>query len=213
MIGFLRGMVVNAELDGRLVVDVRGVGYELSAPLGAVPTALPSEPPPEVTLYVHTHVREDALDLFGFATPADRTVFRQLIGIPGVGPRTALGVLSALPPTELASAIEASDVKRLQKISGIGKKSAERLVLELKGKLQMLAPPQNSEGAPGPDALDPASRTGQARERDKERVVGALTTMGYRTSEAERAVKSLGDRVGSAPLQDLVREALAALAG
>jgi len=210
MIGFLRGTVVNAELDGRLVVDVRGVGYELSAPLGAVPVALPSEPDPEVTLYVHTHVREDALDLFGFATPADRAVFRQLIGIPGVGPRTALGVLSALPTTELASAVEASDVKRLQKISGIGKKSAERLVLELKGKLQTLAPPScppNGQAAPDGES------TAEAAERDRDRVIGALTTMGYRAAEAERAVKSLGDRVGSAPLQDLVREALAALAG
>lgn len=208
MIGFLRGTVVNAELDGRLVVDVRGVGYELSAPLGAVPTALPSDPPPEVCLYVHTHVREDAFDLFGFATPADRAVFRLLIGIPGVGPRTALGVLSALPTTELASAIEGADVKRLQKISGIGKKSAERLVLELKGKLER-AIPMGAAASGGGDVAAGQPTT----ERDRERVIGALTTMGYRSAEAERAVKSLGDRVGSAPLQDLVREALAALAG
>ncbi len=210
MIGFLRGTVVNAELDGRLVVDVRGVGYELSAPLGAVPTALPTDPQPEVCLYVHTHVREDALDLFGFATPADRAVFRLLIGIPGVGPRTALGVLSALPTTELASAIEGADVKRLQKISGIGKKSAERLVLELKGKLERAIPMgAAAHGGDGSTAAPGRPTT----EKDRERVIGALTTMGYRSAEAERAVKSLGDRVGSAPLQDLVREALAALAG
>ncbi len=211
MIGFLRGTVVNAELDGRLVVDVRGVGYELSAPLGAVPTALPSAPDPEVVLYVHTHVREDALDLFGFATPGDRAVFRLLISIPGVGPRTALGVLSALPTTELACAIEAADVKRLQKISGIGKKSAERLVLELKGKLERAVPASTDTPGSEGDAVAPPSLS--TTERDRERVVGALTTMGYRSSEAERAVKSLGDRVGSVPLQDLVREALAALAG
>lgn len=210
MIGFLRGTVVNAELDGRLVVDVQGVGYELSAPLGAVPTRLPTDPQPEVSLYVHTHVREDALDLFGFATPGDRTVFRQLIGIPGVGPRTALGVLSALPTAELANAIETADIKRLQKISGIGKKSAERLVLELKGKLQPSLPP----AAGGGDGCSDGSTVGTpSTERDRDRVIGALTTMGYRSSEAERAVKSLGDRIGAAPLQDLVREALAALAG
>lgn len=199
MIGFLRGKVVAAELDGRLLVDVQGVGYEVSSPLGAVAAAPPGGDAQDVSLYIHTHVREDALDLFGFASAADRQLFKLLIGIPGVGPRTALGVLSAIPCDDLATAIDEGNVRRLTKVSGIGKKTAERLVLELKGKLKA-RPSVSAPATPDDD-------------EDRDRLLGALTNMGYRGAEAERAVKGLNGRLGQAPLQDLLREALAILAG
>jgi Holliday junction DNA helicase RuvA len=149
-------------------------------------------------LYVHTHVREDILDLFGFATELERSVFRLLIDIPNVGPKTALGILSALPPPELASAVADRNLARLTSISGIGKKTAERLILELKEKLPRVA-----------ELRAPAhpERLGD----DAGRLLGALTNMGFRQPEAERAVHALGDRVGKEPLSELLKAALAKL--
>jgi holliday junction DNA helicase RuvA len=197
MIGRLRGRVVADEPGGSVVVDVGGVGYELAAPVGTVARAERDEQGLAL-LYVHTHVREEALDLFGFATAADRKAFRLLIGVPNVGPKTALGLLSVLPIAELALAVDAGDVARLTRVPGIGKKTAERLVLELKQKLTELGPPGVAARAP-------------AGGDDARRLMAALTNMGYRPSEAERALKSLAERVGREPISDLLREALARL--
>jgi Holliday junction DNA helicase RuvA len=197
MIGRLTGKVVHDDPGGALVIDVHGVGYELMAPVGTRGRAeIAGE---SIVLIVHTHVREDALDLYGFASELERRVFRLLLDVPNVGPRTALNVLSALPTAELALAVHASDVARLCRLPGIGKKTAERLVLELKEKLPKLTEPARPAGA-APTLRD-----------DAQRLMGALTNMGYRAAEAERAVKSLGDRVGREPLGDLLREALARL--
>src|SRR3954471_6600235 len=133
MIGRLTGIPLSDE-DGALVIDVHGVGYEVSAPLGTAGRAA-RDAEGRVTIYVHTHVREDALMLFGFAMESERHAFRTLIGVSNVGPKTALAVLSALPAADLARAIAAKDVARLTAISGVGKKTAERLVLELRDKL------------------------------------------------------------------------------
>ena len=151
----------------------------------------------EVELIVHTHVREDALELFGFASDQERRVFRLLIGVPNVGPKTALGVLSALPIADLSRAVRSGDVARLTKVPGIGKKTAERLVLELKEKL----------GDAPMDGAAPSQPAGDT----KGRLMSALTNMGYRAGEAEKAVTSLGRRVETAPLGDLIREALVVL--
>src|SRR5258706_12602218 len=124
MIGRLTGFPL-ADEDGALVVDVRGVGYEIAAPLGTAGRAA-KDAEGRITVYVHTHVREDALMLFGFATETERHAFRTLIGVSNVGPKTALAVLSALPSADLARAIAAKDVPRLTAISGVGKKTAER---------------------------------------------------------------------------------------
>jgi Holliday junction DNA helicase RuvA len=202
MIGRLTGIPHNDE-DGTLVVDVRGVGYEVSAPLGTAGRA-PRDAEGRVTIYVHTHVREDALMLFGFATESERHAFRTLIGVSNVGPKTALAVLSALPAADLARAIAAKDVARLTAISGVGKKTAERLVLELRDKLQALPSP-----APHPEA-DAAPPPASGKNADL--LASALTRMGYRPSEADRAVAALADRVDRAPIADLVREALVVLA-
>jgi len=197
MIGWLRGRVLAEEPSGALVIDVGGVGYDVNAPLGTLGRARQSEGCVEV--FVHTHVREDALDLFGFATDTDRRTFRLLLGIPNVGPKTALGVLSALSASELAAAIGAGDLRRLSKVPGIGKKTAERFVLELKDKPPAVAgdaPPLVS-GAPVSDA--------------KQRLLSALTNMGYRAAEAERAVAGLGSKVEASPIGELLKEALALL--
>jgi Holliday junction DNA helicase RuvA len=198
MIGKLKGAVI-AEDPPMLTLDVGGVGYELAVPIGTVGRAQKSDGITD--LWVHTVLRTDALELFGFASELDRRVFRQLISVPNVGPRTALGVLSALPVSELIPAIQASDLVRLTRVPGIGKKTAERLVLELRGKLPM-------EDVPAPTpAARPVATGGDA----KNRLLSALTNMGYRAAEAERAVSALGPRVGEAPLSDLLREALAIL--
>ena len=197
MIGRLRGVVVCEEAAGTVVLDVHGVGYELTTPLGAVARARRAATDDVLELFVHTHVREDGIELFGFASEAERRVFRLMIGVPNVGPRTALNALSALPLAELTHAVHAADVARLSRVPGIGKKTAERLVLELRGKLAGL----ESEAV--------AERPEAGTEETAERLVAALTNMGYRAAEAERAVRSLGDRVGGEPVPELLRQALA----
>ena len=197
MIGWLRGRPRSEEPDGAIVLDVHGVGYVLQTPVGALGRARSEAD--EVEFFVHTHVRADALDLYGFPNETERRVFRLLLGIPNVGPKTAIGVLSALSVAELARAIATSDLGRLGKVPGIGKKTAERLVLELKDKLADVEVEGHIDGA---GAGSPGIRG---------RLLSALTNMGYRPGEAEKAVASLGQRVDSAPLADLVKAALAEL--
>ena len=197
MIGRLVGNVV-ATNDGTVTVDVGGVGYEVHIPGGTLGRTSAAAGDSRVTLYVHTHVREDSLDLFGFSSELERIVFKLLIAVPNVGPKTALGILSALPPPELASAVGDRDLARLTSISGIGKKTAERLVLELKEKL--------------PRVTDLGARDAPPRKHDDAaRLLGALTNMGFRQAEAERAVATLADRVGKEPLAELLKAALAKL--
>jgi Holliday junction DNA helicase RuvA len=200
MIGRLIGLPQDDD-DGALVLDVAGVGYELLVPQGTVGRAK-READGRATLHVHTHVREDQITLFGFASPTERLAFRTLISIPNVGPKTALSVLSALPAAELARAIAAKDVKRLTDVPGIGKKTAERLVLELRDKLSMLPDASVALPSKGPP------RAGTTREA----LSSALVNMGYRAAEAERAVGALEGRLDEAPLAELVREALGILA-
>ncbi len=207
MIGRLTGKVEQEE-EGALLIEVGGVGYELSVPLGTVGRAK-SDGSGNVTLFIHTHAREDALVLFGFASADERLAFRTLIGISNVGPKTAVHILSALPASDLARAIAGKDVARLTSIPGVGKKTAERLLLELRDKLSALPAPIAPGGAgvgTGPNAT-----TGHASSKPGELLLSALTRMGYRTNEAERAVAGLGERVETEPLDVLVREALALL--
>lgn len=203
MIGRLTGRVVEESADGTVVLDVAGVGYEVMVPLGALGRAS-VDPSAPVTLFVHTHVREDALLLYGFATREDRAAFRVLIGISNIGPKIGTNILSALSAGELAAAVARGETGRLTAIPGIGKKTAERIVLELKDKL--IAPPAAKGAAPGAPAAPPPP-TGKA-----ELLHGALTRMGFKPAEAERALTSLGARVEAEPLGDLVREALTLLA-
>jgi Holliday junction DNA helicase RuvA len=207
LIGRLVGKLVEDE-GGAVVLDVRGVGYEVTVPLGTAGRVGPADADAEsgaVTLFVHTHVREDALLLYGFASRDERAAFRQLIGVSNIGPKIALNILGALSVGELAAAVAGAQTAKLTAVPGVGKKTAERIVLELKDKLLAHAPPV-AGAAPAP-AARPASRGAKA-----ELLHGALTRMGYRPAEAERAVSALGARVETEPLADLVREALAVLA-
>lgn len=201
MIGRLTGKIADDAADGTLVLEVAGVGYEVIAPLGTAGRAAPDDAG-AVTLFIHTHAREDALLLYGFASRDERAAFKQLIGVSNIGPKIAISILGALPVAELAAAISREETARLTKVPGVGKKTAERIVLELKDKL--LVTPGAPVAAPPPKAA-PRGAKGEL-------LHGALTRMGYRPGEADRAVTALGARVDEAPLADLVREALAVLA-
>jgi holliday junction DNA helicase RuvA len=203
LIGRLVGKVVEESADGTAVLDVRGVGYELTVPLGALGRAagLSSEEGAAITVWVHTHVREDAFVLYGFATREDRAVFRQLIAVSNIGPKIALSILGALTIGELGSAVASGETSKLTRVPGVGKKTAERIVLELKDKL-LAAPPALATSAP----VKAAPRGAKA-----DLLHGALTRMGYKPGEADRAVTTLGARVETEALSDLLREALAVL--
>ena len=207
MIGRISGKILEEEEGGVLVVDVGGVGYEVIAPIGTR-GRVEKQSGDTVTLYVHTHVREDALTLFGFASHADRVAFRTLIGVSNVGPKTAINVLSILPGPELARVIAANDLRGLTGIPGIGKKTAERLLLELRDKLPAL----EEEGA-GARAATPAKPKASGNQTT-DVLLSALTNMGYRPSEAERAVMGMDPALfaGKPVMSDLLRQALALLA-
>jgi Holliday junction DNA helicase RuvA len=203
MIGRLTGRVVGQDADGCVLLDVGGVAYELAVPLGTLGRAA-TDDAARVILWVHTHVREDALALFGFADEIERAAFRTLLGISNVGPKIAIAVLGALPAAELARAVARRDLGAMTAVPGVGKRIAERLLLELRDKLQ----------AP---AISVATVAGASRpERDGlaggERLRSALTGMGFRPGEAERAIATLGERDKDAPFEEMLREALALLA-
>jgi Holliday junction DNA helicase RuvA len=200
VIGLLRGQVLETTSEGTLLVEVGGVGYEVQAPLGTA-GRLRSDGDGSVTLFVHTHVREDALILFGFSSRAERTAFRTLISVAKVGPKLALAVLGSLQVEQLARVVAAGAVVELSKIPGIGKKTAERIVLELEGKLTP-PPPDVEPAAAGKMATAAGGQAALVQE--------ALVRMGFRPAEAERAVGSLPDH--DRPLGELVREALSILA-
>jgi Holliday junction DNA helicase RuvA len=171
MIAHLRGRLLEKHPQ-RLVVEVGGVGYDVQVPLSTFYNL--GEPGTEVSLRVHTHVREDALALFGFATALERDLFERLIAISGVGPRLALAVLSGIEPAELVRAVRAQDIARLTRIPGIGRKTAERITLELKDRLPRAVEPEVSGAAAGADLRDD--------------LLSALVNLGYQRAAAERAV-------------------------
>ena len=198
MIGRLRGRVIDDEGDGTLVIDVGGVGYEVITPLGTLGRVL-TDPEGLTVLHVHTHVREDQLVLFGFATSDERVAFRTLIGISKVGPKLALAVLGAISVSELAQLVATGQVGMLTKVPGVGKKTAERIILELEGRLSAPASTGPAPKRPAP-AGDPAKRVV---------LTEALVRMGFKTTEAERAVGGVEDL--DRPMGELIRDALAIL--
>ncbi len=190
MIGRIQGVLAEKSPPS-VVVVAHGVGYEIDVPMSTF-YHLPRTGA-EVTLLTHLVVREDAHLLYGFLTAAERGAFRQLLKVSGVGPKVALAVLSGLSVEDLALAIAAQDAQRLTKVPGIGKKTADRLVLELRDKL---APAQAAGGR---------AETGQARGE----VVNALLALGYNDREAQAAVKQLPAELA---LADAIRQALKHLA-
>ena len=206
MIGRLRGVVADRGLDGSCVLDVNGVGYEVFVPLGTLGRLPEGE---EVTVHVHTHVREDAIVLFGFADATERAAFRTMLDVSGVGPKLALAVLSALDAHAVARAIAAGDATPFRGIPGVGKKIAERLLLELRDKLPSIVI-RAGGGIPIP-AGAAAPRPGVAPGGPLAVVQGALVTMGFKPHEASGAVARIEATAGRTP-DDLLREALSYLA-
>jgi Holliday junction DNA helicase RuvA len=196
VIARLAGTLVEIRTNA-VVLDVAGVGYELSIPLGTF-SALPPAGEKAV-LHVHTHVREDAIQLFGFATPQEKYVFERLISVSGIGPRVALTVLSGLPLPELVGAIVSQNARLLSTIPGVGRKLAERLGVELKETLATLGSPS----APGPAG----TRTSVVDD-----AIGALQNLGYKALQAEQAVEQAVRSVGTQSLNEILQAALKSLA-
>ena len=197
MIAQVRGRLVRKEPQ-EAVVDVGGVGYRVAIPLSTFYRI--GEAGDEITLLTHTHVREDALALFGFLTSGEQALFERLIAVSGVGPKLALSILSGIEAPDLVAALRASDVARLTRIPGVGKKTAERLVLELKDKVQGLAATEE----PPPAGRAPSS---------KEDLVSALIHLGYSRPEAERGVDRALKEDGTGRFEDILRRTLRILSG
>jgi Holliday junction DNA helicase RuvA len=197
VIARLTGTLVAKQVQ-RLVLDVNGVGYDVLVPLSTI-YAL-GEPGDRVTLRVHTHVREDALQLFGFGTELEQALFERLISVSGIGPKLAIAVLSGIEPPELVRAIGQSDVARLTRIPGVGRKTAERLVVELRDRLPQLA------GGPAADTTAPHDDV-------RDDVLSALANLGYQRASAEKAVDKVLARAESREFEAVLREALRGLAG
>ncbi len=198
MIAHLRGHILRKEPQ-EVVVDVGGVGYRVSIPISSFYRL--GEPGAEVKLLTYTHVREDALALFGFLTLAEQALFERLISVAGVGPKLAINVLSGIEAPDLVEALRTADVARLTRIPGVGKKTAERLVLELKDKMPALVAAIEAPAA-APAAPSP-----------KDDLVSALVHLGYSRPEAERGVERALREDGGARFEDLLRRALQVLSG
>jgi Holliday junction DNA helicase RuvA len=198
VIARLSGTVVEKRADAA-VVDVSGVGYLVHVSLQSL-----ARLPPEggrIDLRTYTHVREDALQLFGFATEDEERLFLLLIEVSGVGPKLALNVLSGMPAGELAHALVEGEIARLTKIPGVGKKTAERLVVELRDKLKTAAWAPKPQGPPAPLAGTGA-------------LVSALVNLGYKPAAAERTAEAVRRSLGpAAAVEDQLREALRLIAG
>jgi holliday junction DNA helicase RuvA len=194
VIARLKGTLVE-KTPTRLIIDVAGVGYDVLVPLSTFYGI--GDAGADVTLRVHTHVREDVIALYGFGSAIEQDLFERLIGISGIGPKLALAVLSGIDAGELVRAIRSQDVARLTKIPGIGKKTAERIGLELKDRL--------------PAALQPAGgAVAQAAPADQLRddLLSALTNLGYQRAAAEKAIDAGLKKTPDAPFEQQLRDIL-----
>lgn len=198
MIAFLRGRLLDKH-PNRLIVDVQGVGYDVHVPLSTYYDV--GDEGSEVTLRVHTHVREDALQLYGFLTLLEQQVFERLIGISGIGPKLAMAVLSGIDPGDLVGAVQRGDVARLTTVPGIGKKTAERIVLELKDRLSKLTAISATDVAA---AASPADRL-------REDLVSALVNLGYHRPQAEKSVETALKSDPDSGFEHALRKSLRAL--
>jgi Holliday junction DNA helicase RuvA len=196
MIAHLRGRLLEKH-PNRVIVDVQGVGYEAHVPLSTFYDL--GEPGGDVSLRVHTHVREDALALYGFATLLELQLFERLIGVSGIGPKLALAVLSGIEPNDLIAAVKGNDVARLTAIPGVGKKTAERIGLELKDKLAAFVPVAAAPSASAGDSM-------------REDVLSALINLGYHRPLAERAVDAAVKTDGARSFEQTLKLALRELA-
>ena len=197
MIARISGTLAE-KTPGRVIVDVQGVGYDVQVPLSTFYVV--GELGAAVALRIHTHVREDVIALYGFATSLEQELFERLISISGIGPKLALSVLSGIEPPALVRAIKAQDVARLTAIPGVGKKTAERIGLELKDRL-----PASVQSAA--DTQKPAAPEDQLRDD----LLSALTNLGYQRGPAEKAVDRELQNAPDAPFEVALRAVLRAL--
>jgi holliday junction DNA helicase RuvA len=194
MIGLLRGRIADKQ-PNTLIVDVQGVGYEVHVPLSTFYDA--GDIGAEITLRIYTHVREDALQLYGFLTELERRLFEKLIGISGIGPKLAIAVLSGMDPRELMSSVQRGDVARLTGIPGVGKKTSERIVLELRDRLAQL---------PGGAPADSAPSNGADRVRSD--LLSALQNLGYHRPQAEKAIDAALQTMSNPTFEHALKAAL-----
>lgn len=192
VIAHLRGRLIS-KTPGQAIVEAAGVGYDLAI---SIPTfsALPAAGN-EVALHVHTHVREDALALYGFLYATDKQLFERLISVSGIGPKLAITIMSGMPPDAMVAAIRSADVAVLTRTPGVGKKTAERMILELRDKLEQFG-------------AAPAARTTTPVEED---VLSALLNLGFQRPAAERALASAGKNGSRESFEALFRDSLAML--
>ena len=207
MIARLRGVLVDRGPDGA-VVECSGVGYDVT--VSSVTHAALPEVGAEVTLRVFTHVQESRIALYGFASGEERQLFDLLITVKNVGPATAIHILSGAPPHELARTIAAGDIPALVRIKGVGKKTAELMVVELKEKCEWLLATWRASGAPVAPVEPAASARKEARPRVLEDVASALVNLGWRAAEVEKTVARLEVEPGTT-FDALLREALRAM--
>ena len=197
MIAQLRGRLIEKH-PSRLVVDVHGVGYDVHVPVSTFYEA--GDTGHEVALRIHTHVREDQIALFGFATALEHQLFERLIGVNGIGPKLALAVLSGIEPRDFVHAVQQGDVVRLTRIPGVGRKTAERMTLELRDRLPAVEPEDKADVPVVADGL-------------RDDVVSALVNLGYQRAQVERAVALvLKDDGASRVFEEVLRRALRQLA-
>lgn len=195
MIAHLSGTILDKQLQ-RLTIDVGGVGYDVHVPLSTMYGVGDVGAP--VQLRIHTHVSDDAIRLFGFGTALEQQLFERLIGISGIGPKLALAVLSGIEPGDLVRAIVGSDYGRLTSIPGVGRKSAERIVVELKDRVARLTGDPADLAAPPPDDV-------------RDDLLSALANLGYQRAAAEKAVDRALAKVATREFEPLLREVLKAL--
>ena len=198
MIAYLRGRIAEKQ-PNRIVIDVSGVGYDVSVPLSTFYGL--GEAGSDIALRIHTHVREDALALYGFATSLELTLFERLIGTSGIGPKLALAVLSGIEPHELVRAIEQADVARLTAIPGVGKKTSERIVVELKDRLPRLRP---EAAAAASGVIEPSAL--------RDDVLSALVNLGYHRPLSENAVDAAVRATPDGSFERTLKHALRELA-
>ena len=183
MIAFVEGTVAE-RLENSLVINNNGIGYRIYVPLRVIESVSTGE---EIRLYTHMSVREDGISLFGFLSREDLSVFRLLLGVSGIGPKGALSVLSALSASDLKFAVLSDDVSTISSVPGLGKKTAQKLILELKDKLDLETALQDAFGAAAPEGV-----TSKAENDDiRSEAVMALTALGYSGTQAMKAVRDV----------------------
>ena len=191
MIGYLRGKVISSK-PTKLLLDVNGVGYEINISINTFEKIAEKE---TVNLFIHTNVKDDSISLFGFYNEAEKEMFELLISISGIGPKLALGLLSGIETSDLKEAIEIGDVSRIVAIPGIGRKTAERLILELKSKVS--------------DVITVGEQV--AHRGIKQEAVAALATLGYNHATAEKAVRQVLSSNNNRSLEEVIKNALGEL--